>query len=526
MTPLMRALYGALLGSILTLIVHPRSRPFILGAFEFSKNPAIRAKTNLPGPFPKALPDPTTPLNASMWIHVAAEKLAAREPLTRKELTALANLSASWQKKDPQNAFWRFARTVFLNADGNSNAARAEWLSAARCLIYNDQQSNRLDMIRKEIGSQFFPGAWQFAYVYRFRSVAFSRLVESYVRDLIMAIGPPEPTATGLKVESKSELELRYATMLNGALMREGSRSLAIMRSGIAIVEIASHPKELRSETSIKRLLIAHSDFKEALKSQKMIDQANRVQEIYNNNDAWSALSQREDTEENAAYLTFQSSVIPALPGAILMVAGIGFLITRLSLLMKYVSGQSERAFLSLALTLGLLSSGLILYLTHSILAFAASGLACGFIAVRPKFTRRKPPEGLGPLFTFANLMLAPSFLLLTSLFFLSRTIPVVANIEAFNMQIDLFSNADLLAGLSLLVLCMLYLISPLWAFAQHIRTAVVLTEGLKMFGSMLLTMGLVFTVVATPICIYFEDQAQPILKSLVENEPTYYVGL
>ena len=93
-------------------------------------------------------------------------------------------------------------------------------------------------------------------------------------------------------------------------------------------------------------------------------------------------------------------------------------------------------------------------------------------------------------------------------------------------MQIDLFSNADLLAGLSLLVLCMLYLISPLWAFAQHIRTAVVLTEGLKMFGSMLLTMGLVFTVVATPICIYFEDQAQPILKSLVENEPTYYVGL
>lgn len=515
MTPSLRAGYGALLGAVITLLVHPASRPFLLGAAELSPNPAARARVQLPGPFPKTLPDPVDDESASVWVHVAAERLQARQPLTRNELQALVLIAKKREPGDSENAFWRFAAALFYYKLGDKAAAQREWLAASKCPAYDDMQSTRLGNLRRHLAGQFLSGAWQYAYVYRLRSVAFAREIEVFARDTVVPLGR----------ESLPDLKMRYATLVNGNSMRIGSRSLAIMESGIAIVEFASHPPELKNETSIKRLLIAHFEFKEGLKKHGLTTEAMHVEKIYDLNDAWGALTRREDTDENAALQTMESSVWPTLPGAMLLVSALGIGIVGIGQGLAFLAGKGENAFRIAAFGLAVVLAGLVLTLTHSWLAVLATGLACLFVLISPRHVRRKPPEEMGPLFVFATLILAGGFTLVGAIFFLCRTLPLVANLEAFSAPMELFTNADLMAGLGLILLSMLYLISPLWAVAQRIRTSMILAEAFRSFGAIVATLALVLAVVSTPLCIFFEGQTLQTLKMLVENEPVYYLN-
>lgn len=515
MTPWLRAIYGALLGSILTLLIHPTSRSFLVGAFEVSRNPALRAKTELPGAFPDKLTDPKDAIMASLWIHVAAEKLLAHDEVSPKELDALISLSRNWQRRDPTNAFWRFAVAIFLDREGKKDEARREWVAASKCIGYDDQQSNHLASLREGIQGRFLAGSWQYAYTYRLRSISFARLVQDYATDMIGT----------LSMNNEEDLRLRYATLVDGALLRNGSRNLSVMTSGSAVLELASHPRELKREISIKRLLIAHSQFKEALVRFGLTAEAEKVEGIYNENDGWGALTRLEDTEENAALLTMEGSILATLPGSLLLVAAYGYLVYLAGTGLRWISNRDEGLFQKIALVAGVALTVLSMLLTHSALAVVATGLACGFVLVKPQHTRRRPPEGLGPLFTFANLILSAAFVLLSAVFFLSRTIPVVANIEAFATPIEVFANADLMAGFSLIVLSLLFLISPLWALAQRIRTSVVMHEAFRMFGTMVTTMSLLLAAVTTPLCIHFENETRGTLRDLVRNEPLYYLN-
>jgi len=486
-----------------------------LGALELSSNPVRKARTELPGPFPAKLPQPNDVITASLWLHVAAEKIEARQEVTKPELEALIRLSRTWQAKDPTNAFWRFATAVLLNELGKTQEAQDEWVAAARCTSYDDKQSDHLTLLREGIAQRFLPGSWQYAYVYRLRSVAFAKIVEMYARNLVLP----------LSLATTTDLRIRYATLVNGGLMLDGSRNLIIMHAGSAVLEMASHPKELRNEVSIKRLLISHSQFKEALKTVGMKAEADKVESIYNEQDSWSALSRREDTDENTQLLTLESSVFPTLPGTMLLVALYGLAIYAAGMGIRRASNQDEKIYQIIAVTSGIALTISALILTHSVLALVATGLACGFALIRPQHTRRRPPEGLGPLFVFANLVLGASFVTVSCVFFLCRTMPVAANSEAFSQPVEVFVNANLMAGFSLIVISLLYLISPMWAMAQRIRTSVIMQEAFRTFGVIVATTGLVLAVVATPLCIYYEHETEHTLQMLVKNEPVYYVG-
>jgi hypothetical protein len=514
MTLWSRAIFGALIGAILTLFVHPSSRPYLSGPFIESSN-LIQGPQYAPLPksFPETLPEPSDDLSASLWIHVGAEQIKNRVELSNAQIEGLIKIARTRGKKDVANAFWKIAEAAYCGKLGRKEEARQAWMVASRCIGYDDYQTRYLLQVRETLAKTTASNSWQFAYCYRLRSFAFAIMVESFARNLVGHLSRKTP----------DDLALRYATLVNGGLLRDGARNLEIMQRGIAIVELASHPPELQTQASIKRLLIAHSDFKEALKSIGMVEEAQRVEGNYNQNDGWYALTKREDTGEKLASLTLFSALWPNLPGVLLQCSIVFGAIWLLGLGMERLVRIQYRYAVIAALALAVTLSVSVFLLTDSNLALLATALCCLFILLSPRNVRTQLPKELGPLFTCAVLTLATAFLGLTAIMFMTRTLPVVANAPAFDSQLSSIIDFRLAAGLALILISCLYLFAPLWAMAQHIRTMFVLARGLRTFGAIGTILGLVLSVAATPICVYFEKENQETFGMLLKNEPVYY---
>lgn len=514
MTLWSRAVVGALLGAIATLIIHPVSRPFLLNPFIESSRLIESRGPALPTSFPANLPEPVDDASASLWVHVGAEQLRNRGGLTDAQGRGLVKLVQFRGSKDPTNAFWRMAESVFQVSLGDRSAALIAWSKAAKCLHYDDYQSRYLSRVRNSLSNSTAGQSWQYAYCYRLRSFALSEQIEAFARKAVAKLGRT----------SKDDLEWRYITLLNGVLLRDGSRSLETMARGISIVEIASHPRELQKQNSIKRLLIAHSEFKEALKSVNMADQAANVENQYDENDGWSALTRREDTAEKLNNLTLFSALWPNLPGVLLQISLLGLVIWRSGNLLLYLLGRKTHVATIFVLSLAIFLVIAVMLMTRSWLAVLATSLSCAFVFLAPKSVRTTQSSELGPLFTFCISTLSSLLFALAAVLFLSRTLPVVASIGWVSEQYQPLGDFNLAGGLAAIVIAFVFLLAPLFSFALRVKTYNVLAAGLQSMGATLAFAGLTLAMASTPICIYFENQNAETFRMLMENEPVYYV--
>ncbi len=514
MTLWSRTLWGALIGAILTLLIHPTSRPFLASPFIESAQAFEDRSGSLPLGFPDALPEPVDDLTSSLWIHVGAERVLSRSDISDAQVKGLIQICTRQANDDPTNSFWPMAEAVFYHRLERESEASAAWQKASRCISYNDFQSRHLTAIRASLATENTSNSWQFAYAYRLRSMAFSFLVETFARYIVSNSSRTEPR----------DLELRYATLRNGSLMRDGARNLQIMERGISTVELASHPQEFKSQRSIKRLLIAHSEFKEALKSIGKVSEAEKTEQEYNENEGWSALTAREDTGEKISRLTLASSLIPGLPGVLLQCALLGIFILATGLALERAIRLNERFAAPLTAAIAIFVATSVWVLTHSVLALVASGLCCLFVLLTPRNPRSHLPKDLGPLFTFVMIVLACVFIFLGAVMLIGRTLPVIANRSAFSPQIATILDSNVAAGLALITVSCLFLFAPLWALAQHIRTLFVLSRGFVSLGLSTLGISLFLSVATTPVCVYLEKENQETFRMLLENEPLYYI--
>lgn len=339
-------------------------------------------------------------------------------------------------------------------------------------------------------------------------------MAESYTRKLVSQTGLSNP----------DDLSLRFDTLKIGDVFRDGSRNLATMTHAAQIVEMASHPPEMHNETSIKRLLMAHLNFKEALRAAGNEDQGRRVEEVYNENDAWIAMTAREDAGEKLQNLTLMGAVIPILPGVLLQCALASVALWLLGYALRHLSNTNQSAS---GLATGVLAALLplaVLQLTGSGLAFLATALCGAFLLISTRTPRAVPPRDLGPLFVFMNFVVAMTLIVSGGLFFLSRTLPVYASKPSFPEPLASIVDPPAFAGLTLVILACLFLFSPLWALAQHLRTTTVVARAFMGTAGIAAMASLILAIAATPVCVRLESENQETLRKLMENEPVYYL--
>ncbi|HVL39152.1 MAG TPA: hypothetical protein VM328_07155 [Fimbriimonadaceae bacterium] len=514
MTGASRAYLGAVVGALLTLAAHPVSRPYLLGPFlSWGPSAALEQSPWLTGNR-FILPQPSTPIAASLWMFEAAGSIWKRENIGKSDLHKLVAVASQAGRDDPDNAFWPLMEAVFQRELGATAQADRAWLRASRMARFNDLQSSRLLAVRQEIAEeQGASQGWQYAAAHAQRSVACAHVLQACAR-WVLARASQNPTG----------LELRYATVMNGKLIRDGGRSLAVSLIGIEIMEAASYPADFGPEGSQKRLLLARYGLINALNERGMEAEAKRADTAYRNSDAWIAFAMDDEPDQWLGWLRVGALAASSAPGMLLLLGVVGSVLWGAGVLVA--RGKLLRAAFEppMAPAVGILLALAVYMTTRLPLASATVVLCFAFLVFTPAHERTKPPTDLGPMFKFTLLLLGLAFALAVAGFGVGASTAGAEMLPLMNVPDEYRGGSTLFLGLAGIVLGLLLLAAPSWALVQRIATPTVVAIALRQFGAMLCLGFLTLAAVATPAAVYADRELIRTLRMLVENEPNYYI--
>lgn len=509
-----RALLGAAVGAILTLLLHPVSRPFL--AVVFWHPSAINSNAPLDGSLPSggSLDPPKDLLDASVWMQVAAERLDRNVMLSQNELTSSVAVAESAASAEPDNAFWKQMAASLLEMLGRTNESEEYWSRAAQCTTWNDLQTKRLQQMEADLAERNGSAqSWQYGKVYFARSLAPAVTIKEAAHKRIESAALT--TARGR--------EVRFQMILNGNLIRRGAQSLAAGQIGANIVEAAGLPKDLSYTATPSKRLIARGRYLDTLRATGRAEWARRATVIYRDNSSFLEFINKNNAAGNVVGLTVLAVVIATLPSVLLALSILGLLVWAFGVLVgrfpKLQAALCYPTVFSIGVILALATYGL----TSFPLAGLAMGLCASFLAFTPKHERTRHPEVLGPFFKFTSAFLSLTFMLLMGLFFMVRTPPSVQVLSTLDVPAEVGLNTPVLVGLALLVSGLLLLIAPFWAFAQRVRTTLVLSLGLRSFGAMIAGTCLTGSIILCPLAVYADRALGTTLSEIVANEQVHY---
>lgn len=509
-----RVLLGAALGALTVLLLHPASRSTLLTPMlawgpssTISNNPwALTAMDTLP--------KPATVVEASLWMEAGAKGLAMRQTFTDEDLDKLILVAEKASEQDRDNAYWRQMRAIFLDVRGRKAEAVESWIKASRATRWEAYQSQRINAVRSSLAKRYGgDNAWQWLAVHQLRNPETARQIEVFGRNLAK-------TAT---LKARAGLEIRYATLLNGKLLRDGAKSIAIGEAGANLVELASHPADLGRHATPRRLLVARNQFIGAMQTLGMADEAEKASKAFLTNDAWTAFAPRDSAKESLYTLGIAALITGTVPGALLIVSLFGFLVWLFSELLKRNQRLQTLIEPPLAPAMGVGLSLATYQFTRLPLAAVAVASCFAFLSFTPVRERTHVPDQLGPLFRLTVGVLGAVVAALALLFMLGASTPGTHVLPLMDLPQEYYGGSTVFLALAAIVFTLLLLVGPSWAMVQRLPTPAVVIIALREFGLGLCIVCLTLALVVAPFAVYFDLQTGAELQKLVTNEPVYH---
>lgn len=500
MSPRRRAVVGFAVGALIVLLGHPLTRPGLVSAFMPLPKGGLDAVLVRP-----PLSKPKDVVSGAAFLHAGAERALRGPTLRSAEVGSLLAITAAGARQEPDNAFWPMAQFVFRSGIGKE-ALRA-WATASRCRVYNDHQSKTLEQDRIRIAS--VAGgvqAWIYAAIAPQRSEALAIVV---VRNAQRAMK-----------RSKS-IDLAYQTIRNGAMLRDGSRRLALGVHGISLIEGATYPPEVQGDVSPRRIWVAKTDLTGKLRRAGRVAEATYCDRQFRINDSWQAFRDVEDPAGRLLNLSVAASVVDALPGGLLVAAAAGGLLWLFSLRVTQVAEFTDR-FRGPGLT----ACSLALLVVAAGLGYPGVGLATGICALvpalAPSHPRRYDGTSLGPLHAFSVGMIVLALMAGLALAAVARSLP--GQILPSQGSLGAFlGDPRRLAAFVVVILGGSALVAPAWAVVRRFGTPAVAASTYRGLGRGLALTGLLLAIVTSPLSVAADRMLGDHLGKIVLNEQVYY---
>ncbi|MDR3690191.1 MAG: hypothetical protein P4L46_12480 [Fimbriimonas sp.] len=512
MTSVGRAFLGALLGALLTLCIHPASRPFMIGLCWRIPPSVLLDSVDANA---MTLPEPSSLAQASLWEQLAATRIRNFEKLSNNEWKSLIAIAGAAQGRDPTNAFWPQIQAVLFDDRGDTPAAVKAWIAAAKCSTWNDYQTARLLNARERLKQiSGTKASWQLAFLYYARSDDVASCLERLTKHLLQNL--PDNTA--------DSLELRFATLLNGDLIRRYARSTKTNVDAMNIVELATFPSNLLATNVTPRLVhSAHieilSNFRTILHRQDYCDVAKR---IFSNCESWRAFTVRDTNDEDVAQYSAVSVLAASVAGAFMVLSALGVLIWTIGKFVEWRLSRFKEIKWQVAVAIGILLGSLVYALTQYVPASFVLALCAAFLTVAPDRSRKARPTDLGPLFVFMAIVLGIACSALLATFFVMTTAESIVILPNVGVPPD-YLEKPVLAGLSAVIFGLVLLIAPFWAIAHRVGTPHVLGLILTKFGAFIFVSCLTLSVILGPLAVYADLQVEHVLFQFLTNEPLHY---
>lgn len=507
-----RGLIGALFGALLTLFIHPYSRErLFVGPLSWGSPPKAMYQDLAMGR--DSLPQPKSLADYSLWMEVGAQRIVLRQPTSSREWKNLLGASSRAARLEPDNAYWHQMGAVFLLAAQNRRLAQVRWTEASKRTRWDDGQTARLLAHNKRVTAAYGAGAWSLAAAYPRRSVASARTIELFARDV----------ARNASLTSIDGLRLRYATLANGRLMRDGARAMQVLELGIAVVELASYPPNLTSINSPRKLLLARADLFNRLIAAKLTVQGEEADRAFRGNDAWlgypNSAEAARDFEAQATLELIAVSIVPACLLATIL--GIGLWLAASSV---EDSGWVERlcappwiVVIGVGLALGTFAA------TRSFLVSIAVAASAGFLGFGPSRARSRPGLELGPLHSLLLGLIGVIVLGSVGGMVAQFSLPGRELVDAIGYPDLALGGLGPILGIGIAGISMVSVISTFYAVVHHISTSKVFIRSVAQLGKTLAIGALGIAVLASPVALWADRAIAAEMMQRLTNEPVFY---
>lgn len=510
-----RALTGAFMGAFVVLVAHPESRPIYLGgANAWGAIPPLESDARLVDS--GELPNPIrTPSDAAVWVETGAVRIVERRRLRAEDLDKLVRTASFGMQTDPTNAYWPLMKSVLIALQGNQAESLRLWLAAPRCSSYNDYQGSRLSSLSSDLKSRGAK-AWRWAALYFHRSLASARLIEMRGRQVVKAS----------RLGESDGLRVRFATLANGVLVRDGARNIEVGRTGSDMVEFATFPRDVGEQESPKRLLMARDAFTQQLRSAGMNDQADEAQAAFQTNEAWFAFASGPTASENFVSLAEEAVAVAVLPVTLLVCSLAGGLLWMFGAGILKRQGWAKLIQPPISVGIGLVLAVVVYAISRLWLATVAIATSWAFTSLGPEQWRSKPPGSFGPLFRFVLLVIGLGTVATMLCFVAGLSTPANYVLNGLGTPREYFGGSTVFLALSAISLMLVFLVGPTWAIVQRVDTTLVLGTAIRDLGKSVTLTCLFLSIAAGPVCIALDRNVERELGQIVANEPLYYYRL
>jgi len=447
---------------------------------------------------------PNTSDGAALWVRLFESKVLERLTIEQREQDSLVQITRKFALIEPDNSFWKQSEAFVLQTQGKNAEATKLWIVAANDSNWDDHQSSLFQLIL--VSSRLI--AEEEASLRPMRSDVTTQCALRLARHLLdISWNSPQLRDP-----------IRFATVENGETIRKHARSLSQMKIAISICDAALLPPRSLAPSGHRVLLIARIDLANQADQFGSLQIKRNIEKAFLENDSADALASRESSQSFFDSLFVESRYIDHFPSSCLL-ALVWLPILVVASWLRKIATQLDAKKPGRGTFLLALVTLILVTIAGFSLAGLALVLAIIFSGLTPSRLRKAPPPRLGPLFEVFCAVFAASFIVVG--------VWLCANFGSDSIILGgKMFNRPFSTGVNLyeIILAFIFLVGPLWAYAQKTSTSHVLDQTFKTTGHVLLTCSLLAAVLSVPICVYQDRAISQQLTQIAQNEPDYYI--
>lgn len=508
-----RAFLGALIGALLFIAIHPLTRAWLLDSFTSTSTleDALVQSALIPS---DPLPKPNEPKAAALWCEIFASKVLGGKNLDKKEIASVRQVATLMSKNDADNALWMQVLSIVQWQEGATQDSIKTWKRSAGYRRWSDYQTPRLNLASSLIfRGRYQQMAWIYGWLYTQRTKALSTLVRRH-SSLLLDYSEAQPVA--------QKLQIKFASLINGSLIRDGAQSVATGKIGAIMVEESCHPAKLRKATTPAKLITAQYDFIGEMRKVGLGSEALEAERIFGDNDGWLALIPSAQEASEFQSLARESVILSAVPGGMILATLFGGVLWFIGAVMLRVDVIYTAHRQTILVAVGVLFAGLSYFISKDPMTALVVASAFAFCLLNPKNLRKARLSDLGPMYSFVRLIFIP----LTSCLFWMYGVSMHPGYGLYVERFPWEFNSLIAASPNLICLTVALFISvgPLWAFAKRIPSLWVLGLGLRWVGRVIFLGNILLVSVYIPFAVGQNRYLQKQLSQMMQNEPIHYI--
>lgn len=519
MNPAIRAFYGALLGALVVLLVHPASRHYLTpGIWMLSDSGFLRETDALPENL-TALPEPDSLEDTAYWLITACESEISGQPLDHDQILTIVEFAQNGAQQDPDNAFWRQIEAVFLLKLGNMDASRKAWEVASSAVRWDDYQTSRLnrilDGLKEESGHTL---AWHVVLAENRKTEVHARVLLAYARELL----------SGLR--ERNEFFLRFWTLKNGKLMRDGIKTANGSQYAIEMIDLAAYSPyvEDRGYEDISRhvqppLVEASRDQFRRLAADYLPRAAEIIQTTYKENEAWVAYVNPDEADTERQRLLVASILVATVPGTLIMIGLVGGVIFLFGVVLSKSKQLQFLLTAPWAQISGVAVAAAVFFTTGLVFPAIWTAIALASFGFRREKNREAVPQGLGGTYALLIGLMSVSFSVIVSALMISTSVPLEYLHDSIRASTVFDVSAQTLKSLAAVVLSLVLVSASVWGYVHHYPAERLAGESIKKFGLQVCLGCFALGVVIAPLSIALDHKYGATALKVFQNEPNYY---